>query len=181
MTEKALSRKHLRFIDEYLRTFNGTRAYMAVYPKASYESAMALSSKLLGDIKISTVLAERLKEAHMSADEALKLMSDIAHGDVGALLDDYGNIDIKAVKEAGLTKLIKKFRQKTTTIIGKKESDDDKEIVELDVELYSAQEAQRDILKIAGKYTEHVDVTSNGEQIKGYVGISPDEWKDAAG
>ena len=163
MANKPLSRKHKRFIDEYLRTFNGTRSYMVVYPKCTYESAMSNSSDLLRKPEVAAVIEDRMKEAHMSADEALKLTSDIAHGDVGQLLDDYGNIDIKTVKQAGLTKLIKKFHQKTTTIIGKKESDDDKEIVELDVELYSAAEAQRDILKMAGKFQEKINISGTGD------------------
>jgi phage terminase small subunit len=181
MTDKPLSRKHLRFIDEYLKTFNGTRAYMVVYPKAKYDSAGVLSANLLGDIRIKAEVDRRLAEVHMSADEALKLLAEQARGDIGEVMDVYStgfNLDMQKAKELGLTKLIKKVRQKTTTIIGKKQSDDDKEITELEVELYDSQAAIDKILKVHGKYTNTIDLTSGGKAIKGYEVVSPDDWKE---
>jgi hypothetical protein len=101
-----------------------------------------------------------LNEAHMSADEALKLLADQARGDVGEVLDEFGNVDIKTAREKGLTKLIKRVRQKTTTIIGKKESDDDKEITETEVELYDSQAALDKILRVHKKYTDSADASN---------------------
>jgi hypothetical protein len=160
VTDKPLSRKHMAFVNEYLRTFNGTRSYMAVYPKATYESAMALSAKLLGDIRIQSVIDERLKEAHMSADEALKLLAEQARGDIGEVMDISGvgfNLDMQKAKELGLTKLIKKVKQKTTTHIAKSESDEDREVTELEVELYDSQAALDKILRVHKKYTDPGD------------------------
>ena len=34
--------------------------------------------------------------------------------------------------------------------------------------------------RIAGKVTDRVDVTSKGEKIKGYVIVTPDEWKETS-
>jgi len=162
MTEavKPLSKKHQKFIDEYLKCWNGTRAYMRVYPKASYETAGANASTLLGSTRISAVISERMNEAHMSADEALEILAAQARGDVAQLMDLTtmgGNIDLLSAQEKGLTRLIKKFKQKTTTIIGKKESDDDKEIHEIELELYDAQAAVDKILRVHKKYTDPAD------------------------
>lgn len=165
---KPISRKHEKFINEYLKCWNGTRAYMCVYPKSSYESAGARASELLGNARISAVITERMNEAHMSADEALEILAAHARGDVAKLMDLTsmgGNIDLKTAQEKGLTRIIKKFKQKTTTILGKKESDDDKEIHEIELELYDAQSAAEKILKIHGKFVDRQDITSNGERI----------------
>lgn len=173
MSDKPLSRKHQKFIDEYLQCWNGTRAYMRVYPKASYESAGVLASELLGNVRVSAVITERMNEAHMSADEALKLLADMARGDVAQIMDVSSmgfNLDMKRAQELGLTKLIKKVKQKTTIYQAKKESEEDREVTELEVELYDAQAAIDKILRVHKKYTDpadagnvNINVTIKGE------------------
>lgn len=165
---KPLSKKHQRVLDEYLICFNQTKAYQKVYPKATYESAKALASNLFTNVNFSAHVIARLEEAHMGADEALKLMADIARGDIAKVMDVSSvgfNLDMSKAQELGLTGIIKKVKQKTTTYIAKKESEEDREVTELEVELYDKQAAIRDVLKIHGKFTEHVDVTSGGENI----------------
>jgi len=154
---KPLSRKHQRFIDEYLKCWNGTRAYMRVYPKASYETAGANASTLLGNARIAAVISERMNEAHMSADEALEILAAQARGDIGQFADRLGQLDLQAAKEAGISRLIKKFKQRTTTKIGKGDKDDDTEIHDVEIELYDAQAAAEKILKVHGKFTERVE------------------------
>ena len=182
MTEgKPLSKKHEKFINEYLKCWNGTRAYMRVYPKAAYDSARANASELLANPNIAAVVTERMNEAHMSADEALEILAAQARGDVAKLMDIStvgGNIDLHTAQEQGLTRLIKKFKQKTTTIIGKKETDDDKEIHEIELELYDAQAAAEKILKIHGKFVDRQDITSGGEKIEVPVIYIPSTGRD---
>lgn len=163
---KPLSKKHQRVLDEYLLCFNQWRAYKVVYPSITDESARTLSSKLFADVNFSAHLIERLNEAHMSADEALKLQSDIARGDIGDLIDNNGLLDLRTARDNGLTRLIRKIKQKTVLKLGKKEDDPDLEITEIEFELYSAQEAIRDVLKVHGKFTDRVDVTSGGEKLE---------------
>ena len=166
--EKPLSKKHKKFIDEYLKIWNGTRAYMRVYPKSSYESAMVSASELLRNPNIESAISERMNEAHMSANEALALLADQARGDMAQLMDITSmgfNMDMAKAREAGLTKLIKKVKQKTTTFIAKKESEEDREVTELEVELYDAQAAIDKILRVHGKYNDRVDLTTGGDKI----------------
>lgn len=151
MTElKPLSKKHQRFIAEYLKCFNGTRAYMAVYKKASYETAMANASTLLGNTRISEEINKHKNMVLMQADEALKLQSDIANGDIGDLLDDNGLLDIRLAKSSGKTKLLRKIKQKTITHIGK-DNEGDTEVHEIEFEMYPADVAQERILKVHEK------------------------------
>ena len=162
---KPLSRKHEKFINEYLKVWNGTRAYMRVYPKASYESAGVRASELLGNVRISAVIAEHIKESQMSADEALEILAAHARGDIGQFADRLGQLDLQAAKEAGISRLIKKFKQKTITKIGKGDTDEDTEIHDVEIELYDAQAAAEKILRIHGKFVDRQDITSGGKPL----------------
>ena len=164
--KKKLTNKQQVFIDEYLLRFNATKAARAAgySAKGAYQQGWAL----LRIPEIQAAIKARLDEVHMSADEALKLLSDMGRSDMGDFLDVSGmgfNLDLSDAKEKGLTKLIKKVKQKTTTFIAKKESDEDREVHELEIELYDAQAAIRDVLKISGKFVDKVDVTSDGKSL----------------
>ena len=169
-----LSKKHQKFVDEYLLCFNGTEAYSRTYPKANRDSARANAAKLLANTSISEEIQARLNEAHMSADEALKLTSDIARGDISEFITPLGALDIDALRESGKGKLIKKIKQRTITKIGKTDKDDDTEIHDTEIEFYDAQAAQRDVLKLHGKFVERHDVTSGGEKIELIVKYATD-------
>lgn len=152
---KPLNKAQQVFVSEYLKCFNGTEAYSIAYPRANRDSARANAAKLLANASIKAEIDARLAEVHMSADEALKLMADIARGDIGDFVNDFGGVDILKAREAGKTRLIKKIKTRTITINGKQE---DKEVVEEEVELYPADAALRDILKIHGKYKDTIQL-----------------------
>lgn len=163
---KPLNKKHQRFVDEYLKCFNATQAYLRVYPNSTRDAARANAARLLATDNIKAEVQGRLDEAHMSADEALKLLADIGRGDIGELLDNNGLLDIRLAKSSGKTKLLRKIKQKTITRIGKKEDDDDMEITEIEFEMYPADSAIERVLKVHGKLTQKVDLTSGGEPLK---------------
>ena len=167
-----LKKKQQLFVDEYLKCWNAAEsARRAGY---SVKSAYAIGWELLRKPEISDEITARLDEAHMSANEALKLTADIARGDMAQVMDISSvgfSLDMAKAKELGLTKLIKKVRQKTTTYIAKNESDEDREVTELEVELYDAQSAARDVLKVHGKFTDKVDITSKGEKLENVIRI----------
>lgn len=165
MSDKPLSRKHQKFIAEYLKQWNGTRAYMAVYPKASEETARANASDLLSKTNISEAIAARIKESQMSADEAMSLQANIARGDITELLTPLGSIDLDYIREKGLGGLVKKVKVRTITKIGKGEKDDDTEIHDTELEMYPADVAQERILKIHGKFVEKHEIQGGGQTI----------------
>lgn len=91
----------------------------------------------------------------MSAEEAFKLTSDIARSDITQVMDVSSmgfSLDMKKAQELGLGRLIKKVKQKTTTYLAKKQSEEDREETVLEIELYDAQAAQRDIMRMRGKF-----------------------------
>jgi len=150
-----LSVRDLETLDEYFRNgYNATKAYLSTHPDSSYNAARSSAADFLTRPNIKAEVARRLEEKHMSAEEAMERISDIARGDVSQLMDVSSvgfNLDMAKAKEAGLTKLIKKVKQKTTTYLAKKESEEDREVTELEIELYNAHDAARDILKLHGK------------------------------
>lgn len=173
MTDKPLSRKHQAFVDQYfLCHFNGTEAYMRVYkPKSGRNTARANAADLLANPNISAAIETRLSEVHMSANEALELLANQARGDIGEIMEatTFGyNLDMKKAKETGFTKLFKKVKQKTVTIMGKGEDSEDTEIHTLEVEIYDAQAAIEKILrvhdKIKGPEETTINVTISGRE-----------------
>ena len=168
----SLSIKHQAFVDEYLKCFNATEAYMRVYNPKKRATAGANGHELLKNTEISEEIERRIKENTMSADEALLLLTEQARGDVAQLMDVSSmgfNLDMRKAQELGLTKLIKKVKQRTIIHQGKSESDEDRETHDLEIELYDAQAALDKILKVHGKYVNNVDITSGGDKIT---------WKD---
>ncbi len=172
---KPLSKKHQRFVAEYLKCFNGTRAYMVVYPNASYETARANASDLLAKTNILAMIDAQKNSVLMQADEALKLQTDIAQGDMGDFYDDNLVLDFREARAQGLTRLVKKIKQKTTTYIAKKPSEEDREITEIELELYPADTAQERILKIHGRFApEKIDLSNSDGSLKPET-MSPSE------
>ena len=163
MRDDKITHKQQLFIEEYLRCFNASQAARA----AGYSAKSAYQSgwENLKKPSINEQIQQRLAAAHMSADEALKLTAEIARGDIGDLIDDNGLLDLRTARTKGMTKLIKKIKQKTITRIGKSDTDDDVEITEIEFEMYPSDAAQERILKIAGKFVDRQDITSNGQTI----------------
>ena len=144
----SLSYKRQAFVYEYLKDFNATQA--AIRAGYSEKTARSQGQRLLTIVDIQDAIQAALKEKQMDADEALALMSDIARGDMSDLMDVTSMgwaLDMQKAKERGKTKLIKKVKQTTITKIGRKQDDDDEERTYLEVELYPADSAIRDILK----------------------------------
>ncbi len=163
---KALNRPQQVFVTEYLKCFNATEAYTRAYPKAKRDSARALAANLIANVSVKAEIEARLAEHHMTADEALQRLADMARGDVTEFITPMGAFDIEAMRAAGKGHLIKKIKQKTVTKIGKGESDEDTEVHDTEIELYDSQAAIRDILKMHGKFKEQLDITTNGKEIE---------------
>ena len=148
---KPLNKAQQVFVSEYLKLFNATEAYLVAYPKSKRDSARANAARLIAEDSVKAEIEARLKEIHMSADEALKLMADIARGDITEFITPLGNLDIDLLKASGKGRLVKKIKQKTVTKIGKGKEDEDTEVLDTEIELYPADAALDKILKIHGK------------------------------
>lgn len=156
-----LSKADEVFVSEYLLGFNATSAYKKAHPSVKDTTAASNGWRLLRKAEIQAAIKERLDEVHMGADEALKLLADIARGDVTEFITPFGNIDIDKIRESGRGRLIKKIKQRTITKIGKSDKDEDTETLDTEIELYDAQSALDKILKVHGKYSDAPVVNVN--------------------
>lgn len=153
------NRRHEIFCQVYVaNNANGTQAYMVAYPKCNLQAAYRAASRLLRVGEVSARVDELWKEKHISITEAVSILADHAHGDIGMFLDDNNIINLKEARENGKTRLIKKIKQTTTTYIAKKPSDEDREVSHLEIELHDPQAALDKILRVHGAYKDKTEL-----------------------
>lgn len=160
----ALTNKQKVFINEYLKCWNATEAARRAKYKGNDETLASVGCENLRKPNIRAVIEERLKDNAMEANEVISRLSDIGRGDISDFMDISSvgyNLDLHKAKEAGLTHLIKKVKQKTTTFIAKKESDEDREVTELELELYPADSALVNLGRMHELFTDKTK--SDGE------------------
>jgi len=173
----ALTNKQRVFVEEYLRCWNATEA--ALRAGYSERTAYSIGHENLNKPEISELIQGKLEEIHMTTDEALALLAAHARGDIGEFMDvSRAGFNLELLDENGNrknTRVIKKIKQKTTTFIAKKESDEDREVHEIEIELYDAQAAIDKVLRVAGKYKDNVGVNLEGAIRIVNVGIDTDK------
>jgi phage terminase small subunit len=155
---RKLTRKELKFIDEYLRDFNATRA--AIAAGYSKRTARQIASQNLTKLDIREEIDRRLP----SETEIATLLSDHMHGDMGDFLDVNSmsfDISLPKAKELGKTKLIKRVKQRTVTTISK--DGEEREESNIEIELYDAQAAAVHLGKWRGMFVERQAVEHSGE------------------
>jgi len=153
----ALSAKHQQFVEEYLRCFNATKAYQAVYPTVGRLTAASNGYRLLRENpEVAEYVQQRLSEAAMGADEVLMRLAEQARGNMGDFIrvtpDGSFTIDLTGAESAQKLGLIRKVT-KTVRRFG------DTEIEEATVDLYDSQAA----LVHLGK---HLDLFSDKLTVK---------------
>lgn len=160
-----------RFINSlFEENMNRTRAYMRVYPRATYESASASASRMLRKVNVKAEVARRLEDEAMSAEEAIARLARIARGSMLPFLKKgpdgfvYMNLnDPEAEQYMFLVKEMEAKRQRR--IVGSGEAAEEWEDEWVKVKLYSSYEANIDILKLHGKFTKKVDLTTGGQPL----------------
>jgi len=152
----ALSAKYRAFIDEYLRCFNATDAYMVVYPKSSRDAASVSATRLLRNAKIAEEVQRRVDELAMSPNEVLLTLAEHARADFKDFLTvaPNGDIALDIAKAEGKTHLIKRVTQRRT-IRTTKDTEIDETVLTL--ELHDAQSALVHIGKHHKLFTDRVE------------------------
>jgi phage terminase small subunit len=152
----ALSPKHRKFCEEYLRCWNATDAYVAVYPKTKRDVARTSAARLLANANIFAEIQVRLDEMTLSANEVLARLAEQARADYKDFLQVAGNGDVALdlAKAEGKTHLIKKISQRRS-VRSTKDSVIDETILSL--ELHDAQAALVQLGKYYKLFTEKVE------------------------
>jgi len=170
-THTDLTKNELAFIVAYFEcNMNGTRAYMKLHPKSSYNAAKSSAHDILTKPYLKAEITRILSERAMSAEEAIARMGAIAKADLYPFIridaDGFAYFNLSDVEAQEHLYLIKEMETKRERRIDGK--GEDAEVWEgewVKVKLHDAYIALRDIAKMHGKLTEKVDVTSNGETI----------------
>ena len=158
----SLTHKQEKFVREYLRDLNATQA--ALRSGYSPRTAYSIGSENLKKPEI----IEALRNEAITAEEDLIRLTDIARGNITDLMDVTTSgftIELMTEDKNGnkivkpQAKLIKKIKQKVTTILAKNASSDDKEIVETELELYSALEAMTTLGKYHKLFVDRTEIT----------------------
>lgn len=166
-----LSPEEELFVDYlFIENMNRTRAYQRVFPNTTPESASASASRMLRKVNVQAEVRRRLDEEAMSAEEATARLARIARGSMLPFLKKgpdgfvYMNVsDPEAERYMFLVKEMEAKRQRR--IVGSGDDAEEWEDEWVRVKLYSSYEANIDILKLHGKFTKKVDVTTGGQPL----------------
>lgn len=130
--------KQQRFTEEVLRDGNATRAARV----AGYKHPNVQGSQNLAKLSIQRRIQERIADAKVQTNEVIGTLASHMRSDLAEILPD--NEVLKKAKKAGLSHLIKKM--KTTERYTK----DGERIVTHEFEMYSAQEAAKQLCAVFG-------------------------------
>lgn len=155
MSEPRLTSKQMLFIDCYIANGgNGTQAAEDAGYKGSRETLAAVAYENLNKPHIKAEIDRKLSQ-FMSADEVLYRLSEIVNADLGDVLDDDGNIDLKKAKRQGKTRFLKVIKRKSGGTN------------EVAVEQYSRMEALELLGKKHGLWINRQELTgANGAPLK---------------
>lgn len=160
----ALTKKQQAFVEHYLREWNATRA--AVLAGYSEKTARSIGSENLTKPDIAAAIQARLDELKMSADEVLLRLADQARATMDDFIDpERKDVDLVRAAERGKLHLVKKFSRST----GKVET--------VTIELHDAQAALVQLGRHHKLFTDRTEIPGLDE-LKAYVGVSPDEWDE---
>lgn len=142
--------KRAAWVDYYLQSFNASDASRKVGAVSS--NAADYGWKMMNDPWVKEEIRKRLADLHISADEALKRLADIARGDIGAFLDiDQSGFAIDLSRAKDKTPLLKRVKVRTN-----RQGETTEEI-----ELYSALDALDKFLRVHGKYQDNLNIGAN--------------------
>lgn len=130
--------KQQRFTEEVLKDGNATRAARA----AGYKHPNVQGARMLVKDSIQERIKERLDDAKLQTNEVIGTLASQMRADMAEILPD--NEILQQARERGLSHLIKKM--KTTERYTK----DGERIVTHEFEMYSAQEAAKQLCAVFG-------------------------------
>lgn len=137
------------FINYYLILFNGTEAARLAGYTGDDAALASTASRLLNHPKVAREIDARLTRHAMSANEVLARYTQMARGDIADVVNGVGATDLDEAKRRGKSHLIKRYKVKVTNVTeyAGTENEVEKQIIETEVEMYSALEALNALAK----------------------------------
>jgi hypothetical protein len=149
---------------------NRTRAYMRVYPNSKVESARSSASRMLTRDNVKAELMRRMKEEAMSEEEGIMRLTKVSRGTVTPFLksgpDGFMYFDMSHPDAKENMFLVKEMETKRERrLVGSGEAAEEWEGEWVKVKLHDAYTATVDLLKIYGRFTKKIDVTTGGNPL----------------
>ena len=138
--------EHQQFVILYVEYWNGRKAYQEVYPHVMESTARSESSKLLTNPNVKEAVAEVAKTKLMPKEEILSRINSMAQINVQDYTNDFGEIDIPKLKEAGLGYMIKSI---SDTKFGKR------------IDLHDQFKALETLAKVHKLFDDKTEITVN--------------------
>lgn len=172
MAEK-FTDKQRAFIDHYFACgMNATEA--AKRAGYSERTARQTGSENLSKPDIKAEIERIFLENTMPAGEVLTRLTEHARGDIGDMIDDNGNIDLKRARAAGKTRLIKRIKRTVSTHTD--EQGNGKETFTDEIELHDPQKALQLLGKHYKLFIERIEHTGkDGDAIIIKTGMNLDD------
>lgn len=143
-----LSPQMYEFINYYMVLMNGTEAARLAGYNGDDATLAATASRLLSSDKVAREIDTRLYNHAMSANEVLARYTAIARGDIADIVNSVGATDLDEAKRRGKSHLVKRYKVKVTNVTeGTGKDIVEKQIIETEVEMYSALEALNALAK----------------------------------
>lgn len=161
---KPLAAKKKRFVEEYVKDWNGA----AAAERAGYAPASARQQAyhLLREPAVLDYLQKFMEPLTMSSTEALLRMTEWGRGTMAPFLSvtEDGGMSINLSTEAAKRHyhLIRKVTQTRTLI---RMEDVEREEIRTTVELHDAKDAVKQIQAIRGQVVQRIDQTTNGKDL----------------
>ncbi len=143
------------FVEELLQCWVGSEA--AIRAGYSKHTASEQAARLLSDVRVKAQIERRISELKATTDEVLLRLASHSRGTMDDFIGPLDRIDLERVRQRGKMHLIKRLKEKTTTI--SKSGGEDIETHEIELELYDAQAATVQLGKLLGMYVERVELT----------------------
>lgn len=153
------------FIRWYMVRRNITRAYIAAYPNATYETARSEGSRLFRDPRISSqikgLLAEEAKRLQNKAQKVSDGLAAMAFSSLADVLDDEGNVIPLTQLPRDIGQAVKKVKRRE--IIGVDLTSGEKKVMghTIEVEMHDKVQPLRLLGLEVGMFTEKVELTGD--------------------
>lgn len=144
--------KEALFIEYYLQCLNATEAARLAGYRGTDASLATIGWRLLRKVEIRAEIDRRLKERHLSADEVLAGLADIASMTMADFIDpETGYLDLERANLRGKMHLIKKHKRTIRRDkLGETET--------FEIELYDKQAAYNQLGRYHQLFTDRVKV-----------------------
>lgn len=146
------------FAAAYARTGRGAESAREAGYKGTAATLAVRACELLKQPLVRQLLAERVERVELSAEKVLAVLGQQMFGSMEDFItidgDDDPHLDLVKAKAAGRLGLLKKFKERRTTITSGKEDEFVSETVTYEIELYDKQAAAVHIGRILGMFSD---------------------------